>query len=95
MTKAPAPTAKSKKQRDNTKTPPKPSITQRLRTNLERCSIIIVLHFGDYRCLPPTLNNSLYLCFGAHEPKVQVHFVLGLSVAGCSSDIYSETTEQI
>ena len=34
MTKAPTPTEKSKKQRDNTKTPPKTSITQRLRTDL-------------------------------------------------------------
>ena len=36
MTKAPTPTGKSKKQRDNTKTPPKTSITQRLRTDLGR-----------------------------------------------------------
>ena len=36
MTKAPTPTEKSKKQRDNTKTPPKTSITQRLRTDLGR-----------------------------------------------------------
>ena len=36
MTKAPTPTEKSKKQRDNTKTPPKPSIAQRLRTDLGR-----------------------------------------------------------
>ena len=36
MTKAPTPTEKSKKQRDNTKTPPKTSITQRLRTDLRR-----------------------------------------------------------
>ena len=36
MTKAPTPTEKSKKQRDNTKPPPKASITQRLRTYLER-----------------------------------------------------------
>ena len=36
MTKAPIPTEKSKKQRDNTKTPPKASITQRLRTDLGR-----------------------------------------------------------
>ena len=34
MTKAPIPTEKSKKQRNNTKTPPKTSITQRLRTDL-------------------------------------------------------------
>ena len=34
MTKAPTPTEKSKKQRNNTKTPPKTSITQRLRTDL-------------------------------------------------------------
>ena len=33
MTKAPTPTEKSKKQCDNTKTPPKTSITQRLRTD--------------------------------------------------------------
>ena len=36
MTKAPKPTEKSKKQVDNTKTPPKTSITQRLRTDLGR-----------------------------------------------------------
>ena len=34
MTKSPTPTEKSKKQRDNTKTPPKTSITQWLRTDL-------------------------------------------------------------
>ena len=37
MTKAPTPTKqKFKKQRDNTKTPPKTSITQRLRTDSGR-----------------------------------------------------------
>ena len=36
MTKAPTLTEKSKKHRDNTKTPQKTSITQRLRTDLER-----------------------------------------------------------
>ena len=36
MTIAPTPTEKSKKQRVNTKTPPKTSITQRLRTDLRR-----------------------------------------------------------
>ena len=36
MTKALSPTEKLKKQRDNTKTPPKTSITQRLRTDLGR-----------------------------------------------------------
>ena len=36
MTKAPTPTEKSKKQRDNTKTPPKTPITQQLRTDLGR-----------------------------------------------------------
>ena len=36
MTKAPTPTEQSKKQRDNTQTPPKTSITQRLRTDLRR-----------------------------------------------------------
>ena len=35
MTKAPTPTEKSKKQCDNTKTPPKTSITQPLQTDLE------------------------------------------------------------
>ena len=34
MTKATAPTEKFKKQRENTKTPPKTSIKQRLRTDL-------------------------------------------------------------
>ena len=50
MTKAPTPTEKLKQQRDNTQTPPKTSITQRLRTDLGRlietwnslnCDIII------------------------------------------------------
>ena len=36
MTKAPTPTEKSKKQRENTKTPPKTPMTQRLRTDLGR-----------------------------------------------------------
>ena len=36
MTKADTPTGQSKKQSDNTKTPPKTSITQRLRTDLGR-----------------------------------------------------------
>ena len=36
MTKAPTPTEKFKKQRDNTKKPPKTSITQRLLTDLGR-----------------------------------------------------------
>ena len=36
MTKAPTPTEKSKKQRDNTQTPPKTSITQLLQTDLGR-----------------------------------------------------------
>ena len=36
MTKAASPTEKSKKQPDNTKTPPKTSITQLLRTDLGR-----------------------------------------------------------
>ena len=35
-TKTPTHTVKSKKQRDNTKTPPKTSIKQRLRTDLGR-----------------------------------------------------------
>ena len=36
MTKAPTQTEKSKQQHDNTKTPPKTSISQRLRTDLGR-----------------------------------------------------------
>ena len=36
MTKAPTPIEKSKNQGDNIKTPPKTSITQRLRTDLGR-----------------------------------------------------------
>ena len=38
MTKAPTMTEKFQKQRDNTKTPPKTSITQRLRTDLRTVS---------------------------------------------------------
>ena len=36
MTKAPTPTEKSKKQHENTKTPPKTSISQQLQTDLGR-----------------------------------------------------------
>ena len=36
MAKAPTPTEKSKKQRDKTNTPPKTTITQRLRTDFGR-----------------------------------------------------------
>ena len=36
MTKAPTPTETSKTQGDSTKTPPKTSITQRMRTDLGR-----------------------------------------------------------
>ena len=36
MTEAPRPIEKPKKQRENTKTPPKTSIAQRLRTDLGR-----------------------------------------------------------
>ena len=42
MTKAPTSTEKSKKQHDNTKTPPKTSITQRLRTNLGRLAWVMI-----------------------------------------------------
>ena len=42
MTKAPTPTEKSKKQRDNTKTPPKTSITQRTRTDLGRSAGVTI-----------------------------------------------------
>ena len=40
MTKAPTPTEKFKKQSDNTKTPPKASITQRLRTEFRRSVVV-------------------------------------------------------
>ena len=43
MTKAPSPTEKFKKQRDNTKKPLKISITQRLRTDLGRIYHIYTL----------------------------------------------------
>ena len=42
MTKAPTPTEKSKKQRENTNTQPKTLITQRLRADLGRVGITIV-----------------------------------------------------
>ena len=42
MTKALTLTEKSKKQRDNTKTPPKTSITQRLRTDLGRSAGVAI-----------------------------------------------------
>ena len=42
MTKAPTPTEKPQKQRDNTQTPPKTSITQRLRTDLGRSVKVMI-----------------------------------------------------
>ena len=46
MTKAPTPTEKSKKHRDNIKTPPKTSITQRLRIALgQTLKITISINF--------------------------------------------------
>ena len=42
MTKAPTPNEKSKKQRDNTKTPQKTSITQRLQTDLGRSAGVTI-----------------------------------------------------
>ena len=44
MTQAPTPTEKSKKQCENTKTPPKTSITQRLRTDLGRSVGITIVN---------------------------------------------------
>ena len=44
MTKAPTPTEKSKQKRDNTKTPPKTSITQRLRTDIGRSVGVTIAH---------------------------------------------------
>ena len=40
--KSPTPTEKSKKQRDNTKTPPKTSIIQRLQTDLGRSVEVMI-----------------------------------------------------
>ena len=42
MTKAPTPTENPKKQRDNTHTPPKASIKQRLRTDLGRSVVVTI-----------------------------------------------------
>ena len=42
MTKAPTPKEESKQQRDNTKTPPNNSITQRLRTDLGRSVVVTI-----------------------------------------------------
>ena len=46
MTKAPTPTEKSKKQHDNTKTSPKPSITPRFRTDLGRSVGVTIVSPG-------------------------------------------------
>ena len=43
MTKTATPKEKSKKESDNTKTPPKNSLTQRLRTDLGRSVELIIL----------------------------------------------------
>ena len=65
MTKAPTPTENSKKQCDNTKTPPKTSITQGLRTDLGQSvgvttptQLVLLNRFTGYRPfhLPQKLN---------------------------------------
>ena len=58
MTKAPTLTEKSTKQRDNLKTPPKTSITQRLRTDLGRSVGITVLPAGVVK---PVFERSTFL----------------------------------
>ena len=61
MTKAPTPTEKSKKQRDNIKTQPKTSITHRFQTDLGRSvgvTIATQLVWLNRLPNPPTHDNS-------------------------------------
>ena len=65
MTKAPTPTEKSKLQRDSTKTQPKTSITQRLRTDLGRSvgvTIAIKLVWINRLTGPQASHISQKLC---------------------------------
>ena len=73
MTKNPTPTEKSKKQSDNTKTPQKTSITQRLRTDLGR-SVGVTIdtqlvwlnrlnRLTGFSCVLPLFNISSYQTF--------------------------------
>ena len=69
MTKTPTPTEKSKKQRDNTKTPPKTSITQRLRTDLGRSVGVTIatqlVWLNRWTGSKP--SHSQQLCYQGHE----------------------------
>ena len=70
MTKAPTPTEKSKKQRDNTKTPPKTSITQRLRTDLGQpvgVTIAIQLVWLNQFTESQPSHSPQQLCNRGHE----------------------------
>ena len=66
MTKAPTPTEKSKMQRENTKTPPKTSITQRLRTDLGR-SVWVTIATKLVRLNPQPSDSPQQLCNRGHE----------------------------
>ena len=58
MTKAPTLTEKPIKKRDNTQTPPKTSITQRLRTDLGRSRIFAI----DYDATSPSEIDAILAC---------------------------------
>ena len=70
MTKAHTPTEKSKKQRDNTKTPPKTSIIQRLRTDSVRSigeAIAIQLVWSNQLTGSQPSHSPQQLCNRGHE----------------------------
>ena len=58
--KSPTPTEKSKKQSDNTQTPPKTSITQRLRTDLGRSNTFSLQRFKSYDQHAYKIRKTLY-----------------------------------
>ena len=70
MTKAPTPTEKSKKQRDNTTIPPKNWITQQLRTDLGRSvwvTIVIQLVWLNQLKGSQPSHSPQQLCYRGQE----------------------------
>ena len=73
MTKAPTPTGNQKKQRGNTKTSPKTSITQRLRTDLGQPVGVTTATQLVWLPPPPHSLNYCYLhMWSSHSPSKHV-----------------------
>ena len=91
MTKAPAPTEKFKKQQYNTKTLPKTSITQRLRTDLGRSFGVTLTNLGTQA--KDALNNWNFDRRGPN-PKGSLQYEHGNEIGDYKMSAGQETWRQ-